>query len=47
MAVVVHRRCAGLDIHRDKIAVCARLRCNGKYEEQHEVFGSFTADLKK
>jgi transposase len=47
MAVVVHRRCAGLDIHRDKIAVCARIRCNGKYEEQHEVFGSFTADLKK
>jgi len=47
MAVVVHRRCAGLDIHRDKIAVCARIRRNGKYEEQHEVFGSFTAELKK
>ncbi len=44
---VICRRCAGLDIHRDKIAVCVRVRVNGKYEEQHEVFGSFTDDLKK
>jgi transposase len=44
---VVYRRCAGLDVHRDKIAVCVRIRVNGKYEEHHEVFGSFTDELKK
>ena len=44
---VICRRCAGLDIHRDKIAVCVRVRTHGKYEEHHEVFGSFTDDLKK
>jgi len=44
---VVHRRCAGLDVHRDKIAACIRIRVKGKYEEHHEVFGSFTDDLKK
>jgi transposase len=44
---LVYRRCAGLDIHRDKIAACVRIRVNGSYEEHHEVFGSFTAELKK
>ena len=44
---VICRRCAGLDVHRDKIAVCVRIRSNGKYEEHHEVFGSFNCDLKK
>jgi len=44
---VIYRRCAGLDVRRDKIAGCVRIRVNGKYEEHHEVFGSFTGDLKK
>lgn len=44
---LVYRRCAGLDIHRDQIAACVRIRVNGKYEEHHAVFGSFTDDLKK
>ncbi len=44
---VICRRCAGLDVHRDKIAVCVRIRINGKYEEHHEVFGTFTAELKR
>lgn len=44
---VIHHRCAGLDVHRDRIAVCVRIRSGGKDEEQHEVFGSFTGDLKK
>lgn len=42
---VIHRRCAGLDVHRDKIVACVRIRRNGKYEEHHEVFGTFTRDL--
>ena len=44
---LLYRRCAGLDVHRDKIAACVCVRCNGKYEEQREVFGCFTRDLKK
>ena len=44
---VVYRRCAGLDIHRDKIAACIRIHVNGKYEERHEVFGGFRAQLQE
>jgi hypothetical protein len=47
ICLFVHRRCAGLDVHRDKLAACILVRVNDKYEEQHEVFGSFTSDLKK
>ena len=44
---LLYRRCAGLDVHRDTVAVCVRTRVNGKYEEQHETFGTFTNELKR
>ena len=45
---LVYRRCAGLDIHRDTVVACVRLRvAQGKHEEKRETFGTFTADLKK
>jgi transposase len=44
---LLYRRCAGLDVHRDSVAACIRIRANGKYEEQRETFGTFTADLKR
>jgi transposase len=48
LMATVYRRCAGLDIHRDTVAACARTRiAQGKYEEQRQVFGTFTSDLKK
>lgn len=43
---LVYRRCAGLDVHRDRIAACIRICVNGKNEEHHEVFRTFTADLR-
>ena len=45
---LVYRRCAGLDIHRDTVAACVRIRvAQGKHEEKRETFGTFTSDLKK
>jgi len=44
---LLYRRCAGLDVHRDSVAACIRIRANGKYEEQRETFRTFTADLKE
>ena len=45
---VVYRRCAGLDVHRDTIAACVRVRlARGKHEEQRRTFGTFTSDLKR
>jgi transposase len=43
---LLYRRCAGLDIHRDTVAACVRIRAHGKYEEQRETFGTFTVDLQ-
>jgi transposase len=45
---LVYRRCAGLDIHRDTVVACVRVRiAQGKHEEKRETFGTFTGDLKK
>ncbi len=44
---VVHRRCAGLDVHKKTISACMLI--SGPGEEQPEVnkrtFGTFTSDL--
>ena len=45
---LVYRRCAGLDIHRDTVVACIRIRvASGKHEEKKETFRTFTADLKR
>jgi transposase len=45
---LVYRRCAGLDIHRDTVVACIRIRVSsGKHEEKKETFRTFTADLKR
>jgi transposase len=45
---LVYRRCAGLDIHRDTVVACVRVRiAQGKHEEKRETFGTFTGELKR
>ena len=44
---LIYRRCAGLDVHKKSISVCARLR-DGDHRSATEsaTFGTFTCDLK-
>jgi transposase len=45
---IIHRRCAGLDIHKKTVSACIRLRVHGHKVETHEaVFGTFTQDLER
>lgn len=45
---IIHRRCAGLDVHKKSISVCIRIRVQGDQVEVHErVFGTFTQDLEQ
>ena len=45
---IIHRRCAGLDIHKKTISACIRIRVHGhEIETQEAVFGTFTQDLKR
>ena len=44
---IIHRRCAGLDVHKKTISVCIRIRIHGHKTETFErVFGTFTQDLE-
>jgi hypothetical protein len=45
---IIHRRCAGLDVHKKTISVCIRMRVHShKIETQEAVFGTFTQDLER
>ena len=45
---ILHRRCAGLDVHKKSISACVRIRSNGsKTEVFTETFGTFTDDLER
>jgi transposase len=45
---LLYRRCAGLDVHRDTIAACVRIRVSrGQYEEKRETFDTFSEGLKR
>jgi transposase len=45
---LLYRRCAGLDVHRDTVAACIRVRVgHGQYEEQRQTFATFSLDLKR
>jgi transposase len=44
---IVHRRCAGLDVHKKTISACIRVRIHGhKTDTIERVFGTFTQDLE-
>ena len=41
MRDIVHRRCCGLDVHKDPIAACVRwAEDNGEIEQETRVFSS-------
>jgi transposase len=45
---LLYRRCAGLDVHRDTVAACIRVRVgHGQYEEQRQTFATLSRDLKR
>lgn len=46
---LLYRRCAGLDIHKDSISVCIRVRVGGKAEAEiiEERFSTFTQELER
>jgi transposase len=47
MRDIVHRRCCGLDIHKDQIAACVRwAEDNGEVEQETRVFGTTTEQLR-
>ena len=42
---VIHPRCAGLDVHKDTVVVCARLIIDGKVQQEVKTFGTTTKEL--
>ena len=43
---VIHRRCAGMDVHKDSVTVCVRgVEEDGRVDEQVRTFGTNTAEL--
>ena len=42
-----HSRCAGLDVHKKSVSVCARIRQGNKTSIETAVFGTFTRDLER
>lgn len=46
MKDIVHRRCCGLDVHKDSIAACIRWADdNGEIYKETRVFGTTTQEL--
>ena len=45
----LYRRCAGLDIHKETVSVCIRMRVRGspKSDIEEAVFGAFTQELER
>jgi transposase len=47
MRDIVHRRCCGLDVHKDQIAACVRwAEDNGEIEQETRIFGTTTEQLR-
>lgn len=45
---LIYRRCAGLDVHKNTISVCVRVRtARDKFQTESAVFGTFTRDLER
>src|SRR5579863_10322578 len=44
---LIYRRCAGMDVHKKSISVCARIRsAKDTFTTETAVFGTFTRDLE-
>jgi transposase len=43
--VVLHRRCCGLDVHKETVVACLRLVIDGKVITEVRTFQTTTADL--
>jgi transposase len=47
MRDIVHRRCCGLDVHKDQIAACVRwAEDSGEIEQETRIFGTTTEQLR-
>jgi transposase len=42
---LLHRRCCGLDVHKETVVACLRLVCEGKVTTEVRTFQTTTADL--
>ena len=42
---VLHRKCAGLDVHKDTVVACARTMTGQKVTREVETFGKTTREL--
>ena len=42
---LLHRRCCGLDVHKETVVACLRLLSNGKVTTEVRTFQTTTADL--
>jgi transposase len=42
---LLHRRCCGLDVHKETVVACLRLVSNGKVTNEVRTFQTTTADL--
>ena len=42
---ILHRRCAGLDVHSDTVVACARLTARTKASHEVRHFSTATRDL--
>src|SRR5262252_8031906 len=42
---LLHRRCCGLDVHKETVVACLRLVSNGKVTTEVRTFQTTTADL--
>ena len=43
---VVHKRCAGLDVHQKSITACVRVALKRKVVRETRVFGTATSELR-
>ena len=42
---LLHRRCCGLDVHKETVVACLRLVCEGKVTTEVRTFQTTTAEL--
>ena len=42
---LLHRRCCGLDVHKETVVACLRLVSGGKVTTEVRIFQTTTADL--
>ena len=42
---VLHRKCAGLDVHKDTVVACVRSMTGHKVTREIETFGKTTREL--